>query len=222
MKLVEQFFRILAPASCLRCDEEGELLCAWCRVEALPGMTERCYKCNALSPNAATCRTCRRKSPIRHLWVRTDYTEVARQLVHTMKFAYTKEAALYLATEIATCLPALPADTIVTYVPAATSHVRQRGFDHAQTIAKELARRLNLPYLPTLARQGQQRQVGVGRQQRLHQMEGAFRLRGQVAASRVLIIDDVLTTGATIESAALVLVRAGAKVVDGVVFARAK
>ncbi len=224
MRLVEHFFRIIAPANCLSCGAEGSPVCAWCTESALPEVAGRCYRCNKLTKNSATCLPCKRSTPIRHLWIRTEYTAVARVLVHAMKFKYSLEAAELIAHELVNTLPALPPQTVVVYVPAATSHVRQRGFDHAKIIAQELARELGLAYAPALARTGQARQVGATRRQRLAQMEGVFRVRQPylVNSLPVLLVDDVLTTGATIESATRVLKTAGAKSVDAVVFAGAK
>lgn len=224
MKLVEHFFRTIAPATCVRCDTEGSLLCVWCRESALPEVIGRCYRCNALSIHSATCAACRRTSKVGHLWVRTDYTAIARDIVHTMKFKYSVEAAEIIARELAHTLPSLPPDTLVVHVPAATSHVRERGFDHAALIAKQVARQAGLRFVPALARSGQVRQVGATRRQRLAQMEGVFRVRNmqELQGARILLIDDVVTTGATVESAAKTLKTAGAKRVDVAVFAAAK
>ncbi len=224
MRIIEHFFRVLAPANCLSCGDEGKIICAWCLESALPETIPRCYKCNALSRDSATCASCRRKSPIRHLWLRTEFTEISRQLIHVMKFKYSIEAAELVAAELMHTIPALPPETIVTYVPTATSHARQRGFDHAQVIVRELARRSGYKYLPILHRTGQQRQVGSSRQRRLQQMEKVFRPRqaALIRGAKVLLVDDVLTTGATIEAAAKVLKAAGAKSVDVAIFAQAK
>lgn len=224
MRLIEHFFRILAPANCLQCGSEGSLVCAWCVESALPETVPRCYRCNKVSANSRTCPACRRHSPVRHLWLRTEYSKVARRLIHTMKFKYSAEAAETIAQELMSTLPALPPETVVTYIPAATNHVRQRGFDHARAIAREVARLSGRRFLPTLARHGQARQVGATRRQRFAQMEGVFRPKSPlfIKDAHLLLIDDVLTTGATIESAARTLKAAGAKSVDAAVFASGK
>jgi predicted amidophosphoribosyltransferase len=99
--------------------------------------------------------------------------------------------------------------------------VRQRGYDQALLIAKSLSQRLGRPYVPLLARMGDQRQVGHSRITRLNQMEGAFRpLNTMILKNRhVLLVDDVLTTGATCEAAARILRSNGAKRVSAAVFA---
>jgi ComF family protein len=117
----------------------------------------------------------------------------------------------------------LSATCVIVPVPTATSRVRLRGYDQAVLIAKALAQQTRHEYVPCLRRVGQQRQVGASRTQRLQQMEQSF-LVGDTTAFRgrhVVLVDDVMTTGATLESAAAIVKAAGAKRVEAVVFARA-
>ena len=224
MKLIEQFFRILAPSSCMVCNEEGNLLCAWCAPEALPDTVGRCYRCNALYAYGATCSACRRHTPIAHLWVRTEYSDVARQLVHKMKFSYSSEAADILAQELVHTIPNLKPDTLLVPVPTTTNHVRERGYDHTARIAKTLSAQLGYQYVPALARTNQLHQVGSSRRKRLEQMTDAFRVRSEylIKGAHIILVDDVSTTGATLEAAARELKAKGAKKIDAVVFAQAK
>jgi ComF family protein len=119
-------------------------------------------------------------------------------------------------------LPAEP-DVMVVPVPTATSRVRGRGYDQAKLLARELSRQARLPYLDCLVRSGHTHQVGASRYQRLSQLEGAFRLKDskKVRGTRILLIDDVMTTGATLETAAGLLKAGGAGQVAAMVFAQA-
>ncbi|MDQ3123974.1 MAG: hypothetical protein M3Q14_04820 [bacterium] len=141
-----------------------------------------------------------------------------------MKFKYSGEAADIIAKQLVNTLPALPPDTIIVHVPTATKHVRERGYDHAQRIARYLAAGLNLQHFALLARTSQARQVGASRQQCLSQMKSAFHPRHPkfINGAHVLMVDDVVTTGATIEAAAKTLRQAGARSIDAVIFAQAK
>lgn len=224
MRLLEHFFGLIAPSSCLLCGHEGSHLCEWCRDEALPEHAGRCYKCNQLTRYGAVCPADRRKSPLKRVFIRAEYEGAAKDLVHMMKFSYSGEAADLIAEELVHTLPVLTPDTVVVHVPTITNHVRVRGFDHAARMAREVSRRTGLRHSPALGRIGQHRQVGSKRQQRLTSMDTAFRMKQNymVRGAPVLLVDDVLTTGATLEAAARVLIAAGASRVDAAVFARAK
>jgi predicted amidophosphoribosyltransferase len=97
-----------------------------------------------------------------------------------------------------------------------------RGFDQAALIARSLASKKGLTYVSALQRTTQADQIGKRRADRLKQMAGSFRMvaPAKVRGATVLLVDDVLTTGATLESAAAELRRCGAKHVDAVVVAR--
>lgn len=222
MFIIERLLSLVAPHCCIVCDSEGSLLCAWCLPDSLTLVPERCYRCRAANAASQVCQKCRRQSPLRHVWVRTWYEDTARQLVYGFKFDRQQAAVAPLAQLTAEALPYLDRRTVVTHVPTASSRIRLRGYDHAQLLAKTLARRLELPYAPLLIRHGQVRQVGARRSQRLSQLQDAFRvIRPQtIAKAHILLVDDILTTGATVEAAGRMLKKAGARSVDAVVFAQ--
>ena len=218
--LFEPFFNVLAPHYCLGCGAEGSLLCAGCAL-ALPAVPPRCYRCLQPSGGFRTCTRCRPESELVHLWPVTPYTGVAKQVLHRLKF----ERAQAAARDIAAAMQRLPVrgHWLVTHMPTAPSRVRLRGYDQARLIAKEFARLSGQPYLPLLARSGNQRQLGQSRAVRQQQLRAAFRAMhaAKLSNQRVLLIDDVVTTGASCESAAAVLQAAGARQVCAAVFAAA-
>lgn len=224
MVIIEYFFKLVAPHDCLLCGDEGRLLCRQCANTRLIGLPERCYRCYRLSPLNKTCPTCRHHSVIKNTWIRTQYNEQARQIIYALKFTHAKDAAVIIAGELFKVLPVLSSGTIITHVPAATSHVRRRGFDQSALIARELARLTGLRHITTLVRTGQQRQVGSARETRQRQMRSVFRPIAStvIKESNILLVDDVLTTGSTIESAALTLKAAGAKSIASAIFAQAR
>jgi ComF family protein len=218
MKLSSEWvISLVAPHQCLGCGREGTVCCEGCQEANFIPMPSRCFRCRRLTGEFAVCRSCR--SPLRHVWVATEYDGLARQLLHGYKFQRARAAAATLAQNIAETLPYLSADTTVTYVPTATKRMRMRGYDHAELIAQSVASLKSLPFQRLVARQTQSRQVGANRSVRLKQLEGAFRLVDEVP-ERVLIVDDVVTTGATLEAMAVLLRRAGARDVSAAVFAQ--
>lgn len=222
MFILESIISIVAPHHCLVCGGEGSVVCAWCLPDLAPAVPARCFGCQKVTPDSLVCRSCRRLYKLKHVWVRTDYDGVVKQLVHGFKFQRKAAAAEPIARLIAEALPYLAPNTLITHVPTASSRVRRRGYDHARLIAKELARQLGLPYAPLLVRHGQVRQVGAKRQRRLHQLAGAYTVikTDAVTGARILLIDDITTTGGTLGAASACLREAGAAVVDAAVLAQ--
>jgi ComF family protein len=119
-------------------------------------------------------------------------------------------------------LPYFAEPPLVTFVPTASGHRRERGFDHAELLAKELAKLKRWPFARLLVRTSQTRQLGSNRELRKRQLKDAFRVSHSrlIKDTHILLIDDVLTTGATVEACSKILKKAGASLVDGAVFAR--
>lgn len=219
MSIIKELFNILAPHECLGCNTEGNLLCERCSRDLLM-IPERCYLCKRWNESFLTCPACRKKTPLHKVWTVTKYEGLAKLVLHDLKFARAQAAAEDIAAALAARI-SVRQETVVTHVPTAPQRVRQRGYDQAALIAKSLARQLGLPYLPLLVRSGTQRQLGQHRDVRKQQMTDAFRVatNPMLAGKHILLVDDVLTTGATCESAARVLRHAGAKRVSAAVFA---
>lgn len=223
MILTEALFRLLAPHDCMVCGSEGALLCRWC-YESVTPVPDRCYKCHKASTASTTCSSCKKKSKLRHVWIRADYASHAEALIKSLKFSRNKDAAKTIANLLDQKLPYLSDDVLITHIPTASSRVRARGYDQAQLIAKELARLRGLHHIPLLARIGSSRQVGARRAERLKQLEQAYRPINSymIEGAQILLVDDVLTTGATLETAGSLLRTSGAKQVSAAVFAQAK
>lgn len=220
--MIDRFLSLIAPHQCLGCRAEGSLWCGACRSQALP-VVERCYKCHALSVGGRTCRTCRRASALFAVRAAVPYEAVAKLLVWKLKFEGAQAAARVMALIMASKLPAGDESILVVPISTASSRVRQRGYDQMRLISRELAGIADIVVIPALVRLGQQQQRNASRRQRLVQLDAAFRVSRltDVERKHVLLIDDVITTGATLEAAARVLKRAGAKRVSALVFAQA-
>ena len=210
--------RLIAPPSCVVCGSEGRVVCRQCADGLVMPQRSLCFWCGTSSTNGQTCNLCQSVIALKGLVVASAYTGAARELIGLLKYHRQRDAAAALAATLTPLLDPTSFDA-VTSVPVATSRLRQRGYNQSELIAKAVARSLALPYRPLLRRIRNTQQVGKSRRQRLEQVSGVFVARG-APPPRVLIIDDVLTTGATLNSCAVSLKQAGAAEIWGAVAAR--
>lgn len=151
----------------------------------------------------------------------------ARELVHRLKYGDRVELSLTLGRMMAQAGRELAADAdLVLPVPLHRTRLWRRRFNQAAALAGIVSRETGLPLAATaLTRIRRTRQqIGLTRAQRAENLQGAFHVsaaaRGQIEGRRILLVDDVLTTGATVNAASRALLRAGASAVDVLTFAR--
>ena len=165
------------------------------------------------------CRTCRfaliaRPAPgtPRDVVVATTYTGRVRDVLLGFKYQNRRQVAAHvagiLAGRLAAQSDAVDVD-VVTWAPTSGHRRRERGFDQAELIARGVAAHLGLPCRRLLERAGDVAAPQTGRTRRDRLDGPAFRVHPRAAGKRVLVIDDVVTTGATLASAATALRRAG-------------
>ncbi|HEY5793675.1 MAG TPA: ComF family protein [Bosea sp. (in: a-proteobacteria)] len=151
----------------------------------------------------------------------------ARELVHRLKYGDRTDIALTLGRMMAQAgRELLPDADLLVPVPLHRTRLWTRRFNQAAALAQIVSRQSGVPLAPlALARVKRTRQqVGLTRAQRAENLQGAFRvqpnMRPQIEGRRILLVDDVLTTGSTANAAARALLRAGANAVDVLTFAR--
>lgn len=222
MSFLERIIKYIAPHLCIVCGYEGKIVCDACRLSVFLPLPSACFLCNKVTQSFAVCKNCSKKTKLSYVWAFGLYGGVVKKIIHEFKFGEKRAIASVLAELQCENLPILRYD-LVTFVPTATSHIRSRGFDHAELLAQEVAKQLRLPCRRLLARTTQTRQVGATRRDRIKHMEGAFRLRVHptvLSGKRILIVDDVVSTGATLMAAGRLLKNSGAKTVGATVVAR--
>jgi predicted amidophosphoribosyltransferase len=146
------------------------------------------------------------------------YDGTARRALTALKFGGRVRLARPLAEAIATAWAELAEGRVLVPVPPATRRLRRRGFDPAALLTAALAAELDLPRSACLRRLDGRRQVGRSRRDRIASPPRAG-ARGPVP-ERALLVDDVLTTGATLAACAMALRGAGCESIAAVTFAR--
>ncbi len=211
--MIDSLLSIVAPHHCCGCGFEGTILCENCKYDIISEPFSACVACGVGMVGATgLCKGCH--VPYDRAWcvsVRQDYL---KRLISDFKFMNAKAAYEPLADLLHEYLPELPASTRIVPVPTISSHIRQRGYDHTLLISRRLARLRGLPVDTSLQRATNTMQQGAGRRQRTEQAKKAFACSTPLDPDVIyLLVDDVVTTGATVKFAAQTLVDAGARAV---------
>jgi ComF family protein len=180
----------------------------------------RCFNCGTTTVDGKTCEECLAQTRLLGVSVGAGYEGAVKELVLRLKFHRLRLAAVAAAGLVLREAGSWPAVDVVTSVPVAAGRYRERGYNQSELVAREVARRLGLPYRGLLGRTTATHQIGLDRRSRIEQVSGAFYGVEQLEGQRVCVVDDVVTTGATLSACAEVLTAAGAAGVWGAAVAR--
>lgn len=219
----------LLASSCALCGKhEAGVVCQRCRSTAMTNAFDRCRRCAIRLHGAQTCCSrCTANPPsFDASFAATDYAAPTDTLVQALKFAAHLPLAAAFADFIMTTVPrdAVSSASLMMAVPLSAGRIAQRGFNQAHEIAKVMARSWQLPLATELCVRvrNTEPQSSLPLARRRGNMRGAFTLmrRDRIVGQHVLLVDDVMTTGETLEALASTLKRNGAARVTNLVFAR--
>jgi ComF family protein len=214
----------LFGGSCFLCRGAAQdVLCGPCN-DDLPRLAPPlCPRCALASPRGETCGRCLARPPHYDTTVAVlAYAFPADALVHALKFRGELALAPFLAALLLDRLPALREVDCLIPVPLSAPGLRRRGYNQAAEIARPVAAALRAPLELGLCerRRDTTAQIGLPWSERERNVRGAFAVTRPLAGATVAVIDDVMTTGATLEELAATLKRAGATRVVNWVIAR--
>lgn len=224
--LLEEIVALVVPPRCSVCGalvrRGGAIVCARCR-RALPWLPAACCRRCALPLPHARGRCPAHGAAFDAAWAAVAYEGAARDAMHALKFGAARPLAQVMAAQIAANAPpallAGPGPVLVA-VPPHPRRRRTRGFDPAELIAVALARSTGLPLRRALRRgRAASHQLGASREARRDGANLHFAARGP-APQHVVLVDDVHTTGATLDACARALRTAGSAHVAAVTWAR--
>jgi ComF family protein len=213
---------LLLPQRCLGCSAAGAQVCTRC-TDSIPRVqAPLCERCG--TPTAWPVARCRECTGRRLAFVRARaavvYDDSVRRIVGAWKERGLKRLAVWAAELIVEVVPP-PRAHCIAFVPPDRDRRLRRGGHAAEALARELSARWNLPCEPLLSRtRTAPRQRGLDHVARRRNVRGAFAPAMEVRG-RILLVDDVYTTGATVSAAASALRKGGAQSVEVATFARA-
>jgi ComF family protein len=222
--LARRVSQLVFGGRCFLCrGAAGDVLCAACDAD-LPRLAgPRCPRCALASPGPGPCGRCLARPPAYDATLAAlSYEFPADVLVQALKFRAELALAPLLGGLLAACLPRAERPDFVAPVPLSAARLRARGFNQALEIAREAARAAGLRLAPALAERARDTppQVDLPHDARARNVRGAFRCAQALEGASVALVDDVMTTGATLDELAATLKRAGAARVVNWVAAR--
>lgn len=218
--VIERAAGLLYPARCVGCGRFGAFLCAGCAAGMVRATgAGRCPRCAAAWTAELNCPPCLPLTALDRCLAAFEMEGVARQAVHALKYLRTRALVPVMVEAMGALREMQPFDAAIA-VPLHPARLRERGFNQAD----ELLAALDWPRAEgTLRRvRNTKHQVGAEGRERRANVAGAFAYRGpRLDGLTVAIIDDVITTGATVDECAAVLRDQGARSVVAVAYARA-
>jgi ComF family protein len=208
----------------------GGALCALCVDELTDGMrsaAQRCAVCCLALDSHGICPDCAQHAPaFDRIVAAFDYAGSGELLIHYLKaqrrFVLADPLASFLQQAVRRAMPDLPSNAIVACVPASRASIVRRGFNPAGEVARRLAKRLDLQHRPGLICRTHDgvKQARLTRRERVRSVRQLYRCTQRLDGRVVAVVDDVMTTGSTLDSIAHELKASGAVAVYGFVLAR--
>ena len=215
---------IVYPKRCSDCGARGSWVCPlcfedlslfvepWCDRCGIPEVCGPC-RCPDLAPGIGSCRSV------------GPYAGWLRSAIIALKYEDEPARAEHLGGLLIPALGSLGQDFVVSPIPLHPKRERERGYNQSHLVARHAARLLDLPIIPLLQRtRATKHQVGLDASDRRANVDGAFEadvtMVSALCISRVVLVDDVMTTGSTVAACASALQRAGVEFVDVVTIAR--
>lgn len=217
--MVEKLLDLVLPHYCCSCGEIGSILCESCKYDIANEHFSGCLLCGRISPLTVRCEQCH--SVLERTWCGGERAGGLENLINLYKFEYALSAHVPLGDILLAALPELPSETVIVPIPTVRTHTRQRGYDHTLLLARYIASRRGLKCDQPLVRMTSSVQRGASRKTRIAQARAAFGVEGELQPDiPYLLIDDVVTTGATLRYAAKAMKDAGATTIWAAAVAR--
>ena len=222
--ILETFY----PRRCVNCGAFGQVVCINCARQVEICQTSVCPECGKITLNCAYCRACKRrlKTALYGIFIASNYDRgPIKELIHHLKYSGFLELALIIGEIMYQRIAKINFSNNCVIVPVPMFKKREitRGFNQAELLARYISNKLNKPGGLALERViNTKTQVGLSKKERINNIKGSIQCvdRELIFGKMVILVDDVVTTGATLSECARVLKESGAKRVYGLVSAK--
>jgi ComF family protein len=233
-KLIQWFFDCVFPKECVVCTYEGDYWCYKCQNDCSSNYPFKCFGCQKLNEVSGLCRDCQPKYSFDGIIIAADYEdEIIGTIIRTFKYRFIKSLSVGLALILKKKLEIFLQkpqsgflidkhffSAVVIGMPLSNRRQRWREFNQADLLASHIAHFCNLEQSKNfLFREHRKPQAKLSSTERLHNLAESFFVSGS-SPELVIIVDDVVTTGASLNEAARALKQAGALEVWGLVVAK--
>lgn len=220
---------LFLPYFCVGCGSYGTMICRRCQLKIVTIPQRKCFYCKQVNFSGQTCNDCRRQVvPLDQVIALIDFgNQWGRQLIHHYKYKGGRMLLNGLSEvilQIKNLTPRAP-NTLITFVPADDRRIKSRPYNSAEEIAKFFGQLLNIPVIGLLRKTrstaSQSTLSKLARHKNLMNAFGVHKLKNHLCrGAQIIICDDVITTGTTVEECAKVLKQAGAQKITALALAQ--
>lgn len=228
------FIDLIFPRQCLGCGQEGSYLCDDCKKKIGINSKFYCVICKTPTHWSVICPSCQSGFNLKAVWVAADYNnKILQELIHCLKYKYLEEIADDLSdlvkryiveNKILANFNLNSDNAIIVPVPLHKKRYLIRGFNQSELLAKNISEYFKIRGSNLLARKiNTPSQINLKKTERQNNVKNAFIALNNVNLSnnkKVILIDDVVTTGSTLNECALTLKNAGFEEIYGLVIAQ--
>ena len=224
-KAIKLFTDIIFPIECVGCGQANEFFCSPCvsKIKIFPVRT--CHYCRKPQAFGKTCDQCSNKNRLDGLFILGPYDQpILKEAIHSWKHERVKEIGnilgLWLADRLAHSF--FRENSIITHIPLRRQRQFDRGFNQSEQLSLILAGKFQIPAKsPLIKIKDTKPQSSLNREKRLLNIRGVFAPAkdAKLSGENIILIDDITTTGATMEEACRVMKKAGTKSVWGIALA---
>lgn len=226
-KILKSILDFIFPTECLDCGAEDELLCKDCFNKIELRNLKQCPLCNKQQPKDKLCPACKETSYLDEIIICADYeNEILQKTIRYFKYKYVKDLGAALGQIMINKykqIKQLP-NALIIPTPLHQRRTLERGFNQAELLAEQFADYFDLPILnQVLYRQKNiEHQANLNKKQRLKNIKGCFTIKNieLIKNQNIILVDDVITTGATLNEQAKLLKQNNARKVWAVVIAK--